>query len=512
MKKAIVILFVLLFISSGLYSQTFGINLPGHTDIVRTSYSNTLSHATSSITMGIVGKTLPNSGGKVSWSSNVKGDVGEAIVQRMLVRAVDGRQNWRMVTPRNKPQGLDHIAVRWKKGQPTNILVAETKVNTSQLHATHYGRQMSNEWINHHLKDLSKDYGQASRAEVVQINSKIPKSAIVCETNIENLKTGQVEKLWSNDGGRTWNYTGNNADIELAKKQCRTQSQLFNGAANGQIDYRRRLYRVDLNSKKIIESFVDGEGQMVAETTKEYGLDTKLFEKDIRKLYETRLIKNEHMSPHEAKILSKLGKVENIANGNISAEKLAFLNVTYQAGTVVVAGLTVAAIDLLMQTINGGFLNINWKQVGAAGLIGSGIQLITIIANCFKIALLQSFANFIPWIGVVVNLVCLWRNYKNGLYSLKSMCIMMGSVVVTVVVMWAGAKIGAKIGASIGGCIGAGIGVILGIGIGWITGRIINKIELNRQIEFIEGLKNDDSVENETIRRKYFCSPKLKVC
>ena len=155
MKKAIISFFVLLFISSGLYSQTLGINLSGHTNIVRTSYSNTLNHATSSITMGIVGKTLPNSGGKVSWSSNLKGDVGEAIVQRMLNRAVDGRQNWRMVTPRYKPQGLDHIAVRWKKGQPTSILVAETKVNTSQLHSTQYGQQMSDEWINHHLKDLS---------------------------------------------------------------------------------------------------------------------------------------------------------------------------------------------------------------------------------------------------------------------------------------------------------------------------------------------------------------------
>lgn len=512
MKKAIISFFVLLFISSGLYSQTLGINLPGHTNIVRTSYSNTLNHATSSITKGIVGKTLPNSGGNVSWSSNIKGDVGEAIVQRMLVRAVDGRQNWRMVTPRNKPQGLDHIAVRWEKGQPTSILVAETKVNTSQLHSTQYGQQMSNEWINHHLKDLSKNYGQASRAEIVQINSKIPKNAIVCETNIGNPKTGQTEKLWSNDGGKTWNYTGNDSDIELAKKQCQAQSQLFKGGANGQIDIKKRLYRVDLNNKKIIVTNVDGKGQIITETTKEYGLDTKLFEKDIRKLYENRLIENENMSPHEAKILSKLGKVENIANGNISAKKLVFLNVTYQVGTVVVAGLTAAAIDLLMQTITGGFSNINWKQVGTAGLIGSGIQLITVIANCFKIALLQSFANFIPWVGVVVNLVCLWRNYKNGLCSLKAMCIMMGSVVIASAVMWAGIKLGAKIGTCIGGGIGAGVGIILGIGIGWITGRIIYKVEFSRQLEFIEGLRNENSLENQTMRRKYYCNPKLKVC
>lgn len=512
MKKAIISFFVLLFISSGLYSQTLGINLSGHTNIVRTSYSNTLNHATSSITMGIVGKTLPNSGGKVSWSSNLKGDVGEAIVQRMLNRAVDGRQNWRMVTPRYKPQGLDHIAVRWKKGQPTSILVAETKVNTSQLHSTQYGQQMSDEWINHHLKDLSKDYGQASRAEVVQINSKIPKNAIVCETNIGNPKTGQPEKLWSADGGKTWNYTGNKTDIELAKKQCQAQSQLFNGAANGQIDIKKRLYRVDLNNKKIIESFVDGKGQIITETTKEYGLDTKLFEKDIRLLYENRLIESENMSPREAKILSKLGKVEDIANGNISANKLKLLNVTYQAGTVVAAGIAAAVIDLLMQTINGGFSNINWRQVGAAGLIGSGIQLITVIANCFKIALLQTFANFVPWVGVVVNLVCLWRNYKKGLCSMKAMFIMMGNVVVGMAVMWAGAKLGAKIGASIGGIIGSGIGILLGIGIGLVTGRIIYKVEFNRQLEFIEGLRNENSLENQTMRRKYYCNPKLKVC
>ena len=71
---------------------------------------------------------------------------------------------------------------------------------------------------------------------------------------------------------------------------------------------------------------------------------------------------------------------------------------------------------------------------------------------------------------------------------------------------------GAKIGASIGGIIGSGIGILLGIGIGLVTGRIIYKVEFNRQLEFIEGLRNENSLENQTMRRKYYCNPKLKVC
>ena len=95
---------------------------------------------------------------------------------------------------------------------------------------------------------------------------------------------------------------------------------------------------------------------------------------------------------------------------------------------------------------------------------------------------------------------------------MKAMFIMMGNVVVGMAVMWAGAKLGAKIGASIGGIIGSGIGILLGIGIGWVTGRIIYKVEFNRQLEFIEGLRNENSLENQTMRRKYYCNPKLKVC
>lgn len=495
------------------------------------SSKNTISRATFSISNGITNSRAAVISKNVSWGSNIKGEVGESIVEKLLIpTTIDNRQKWTLISPRYAPQGLDHLAVRWKKGRPAGLLVAETKVNSSVQHNTKYGYQMSDKWIGYHLTDLKNYYGSAGKAEGVIQNSKIPRKAITCKTHIKNSQTGEYEQIWSADGGKTWNYTGKIQDIELAKYQCRLQSQYFEGCANGQITYKRKLYRVDLSKKKIYDTQLNGNGEPIIGSTRKLPLSIKEFNTDIRNIYSNYLQKIYRMSPLEAKILSKFGKTENIANGNIKLKNIKIMHGTYQLTSAV---LISAGINVLMQiAFNKGFSNFSFKSVGIAAGIGAASMVLSysvkslasFIASHTTLSLVKTFSSIVssaPGINLFVSIIMAVGGYKMGLYGKLDLAIQLGTVAISTGLMVAGHAIGATIaanavatGAAVGSAapvIGTAIGAAIGFTIAMIAPSIVYKVisekTKNDNLKFLRTYSQDktgNSIETQMVNRKYF--------
>lgn len=83
------------------------------------------------------------------------GNVGEALVNSQL-HASGG---WKPITPRNGPQGIDHVWMKFDRtGRPTGLIVGETKFGSSRLGLTKDGRQMSESWISKRLLKLARHW------------------------------------------------------------------------------------------------------------------------------------------------------------------------------------------------------------------------------------------------------------------------------------------------------------------------------------------------------------------
>lgn len=571
MKKLLIFLLTLLLSGAQLYSSPYSL---GYGDSKKnTSSKNTLGCASAVLGMGVVNKCMPTGGkvtikprkdnGRVSWSSNLKGDVGEAVVDRMLNRSFDGRQKWRIITPRNKPQGFDHLAVRWKKGKVADILVAETKVNTSKLSTTKDGvRQMSKTWIRERMQELSSQYTRAEKANIAGFNSKASRKAMICETNVESSIPGEYEYFWSPDKGKTWYYSGDESSLKEGQRQLREQSQYFQGVADGKIGYEGVLYEVDLKSetKTITRYFLDEEGNVLLDEdvldvpqkkpkttpldfTDPDGKDVKI----VRELYKNRLMEN-GLSEYEAERLANNAKIDKIADGELFEKSI---RKDVRKIRAIKSGVTVVSaviFDALLQVVmNHGFQNFNWKQslvvaggssiavVGLGHVVNATERVAAVkleeavknkaIAEMLKYTKLTNICKFVAkysaeivMVGVMLfELGEIIHNYRKGNLThanMKSSLLfcaiptitgVLGSVIVyeSAAIAEMLSAIGISMNVPVAGYIVAGLGTMIVGGMMLHNRRMVKKYFKN-QGKFVEDLLIEQSLSNQTMRRRYY--------
>jgi len=94
-----------------------------------------------------------------------KGSFGESIAEKSYIDAYLTKSgHWQSITPRAGPQGLDHLFIKTKNGVIQDVMVGESKFNTSALNKnTRDGIQMGDEWIGKRLKRLAWRYNQVSQ-------------------------------------------------------------------------------------------------------------------------------------------------------------------------------------------------------------------------------------------------------------------------------------------------------------------------------------------------------------
>jgi len=170
-----------------------------------------------------------------------KGSFGESIAEKSYIDAYltkDG--HWQSITPRSGPQGLDHLFIKTKNGVIKDIMVGESKFNTSALNKnTRDGIQMGEEWIGKRLKRLAWRYTQISTLQKIGFGKKPLNSArILCVA----LKSGKKVYFWTE--GFKWMFSGTEAELSEARLRASQYGDFFDRASRGLVKYRSRVFNI----------------------------------------------------------------------------------------------------------------------------------------------------------------------------------------------------------------------------------------------------------------------------
>lgn len=175
--------------------------------------------------------------------NNFKGNYGESIAEKAFIDkylTTEGR--WQSVTPRSGPQGLDHVFVKTRNGVIKDIMVGESKFNTSRLDTTVDGNvQMSEGWINPRLKKLGLNYSRASQVQTFGFGkaplNPLRKLGVV-------LKNGKKVYFWADGKPPKWSFTGTQDELAEAKQRAAQYGIYFTKASSGMVKYRSRVFNI----------------------------------------------------------------------------------------------------------------------------------------------------------------------------------------------------------------------------------------------------------------------------
>lgn len=155
--------------------------------------------------------------------------------------------------------GFDGLFMQFNaKGNPTGVMIAESKFGSSQLGQTKYfGKQMSDTWIRSraektalHYKRITRliDAGRVQQSSVSPVNAKI--SGKITQVPITNKESVAV---WydSNKGGYVY-YSDRPISDKVLQKATNKIAQMMEGVAEGKITPRRVLWHVDTQKGSII--------------------------------------------------------------------------------------------------------------------------------------------------------------------------------------------------------------------------------------------------------------------
>lgn len=188
---------------------------------------------------------------KVFGTTQAKGIVGEAFAVRYISAELKNSGNWTGLNPRNAPQGLDHLYVKYDKNmRPRSLLVGETKFGSSKLSTTRDGvRQGSDKWVRERLSALGKHYdGIAAQKEIIA--RKMPLSA---ESYDVPLRNGKTASFWRDrTAGNAWHYDGPPESLAEARATAKRTGVFLLAAGEERIVYRNRLFEVRTDGSDIV--------------------------------------------------------------------------------------------------------------------------------------------------------------------------------------------------------------------------------------------------------------------
>ncbi len=303
-----------------------------------------------------------------------RGSLGENLAgQYFLKDTLSKTGNWQMITPRSGPQGLDHLYIKTNsRGIPTDLLVGESKFNTSQLGMTRDGIQMGMKWSGKRLSALGRRYLAVSRDNGISI-ARMPLNP---NRSIEvTLKNGVRRHFWKNSSMDTWKFSGTRLELAQAQSQAAHYGNFLQKAGNNSISYRSRIFNILPKGNDIEIIVYDAKNVNTSSLHNLKKLSTINVEnalakngklpagarEDIAKAIQSKL----GMKDAEARALAKdvqkrFSAAELLKPASIHKEIFTAPSLWWGTGAVLV-------LDVVTQGVTGDWQNINYKQTALAG-------------------------------------------------------------------------------------------------------------------------------------------------
>lgn len=309
--------------------------------------------------------------------NQLRGAFGESAMNVMM-----RSQGYSSLSPRLGPQGIDGLYLRFdSRGNPSSLIVAESKYGNSRLSMTSDGWQLSDKWTNKRLYALSKRYNEVSNIRSVT-SSKLPTRGEMPRHVIEvDLGNGQKTYFWRNDANDSWKYDGPENTLEQAKKKAKSIGNYLEGASSGKVNYRKRLFQFKLEGDNLKISVGDGSkvnanGKISVTDTFEIkisALKKPEYAQEIEKEI-IRQIRNKYPHITEAEAASSAKEMVKEAKDLQEIVEQARLNLfkTLAVSTAlagIIGGVFVGGIEALSELINEGHVNLS--RVSKSFLMGS---------------------------------------------------------------------------------------------------------------------------------------------
>ncbi len=347
---------------------------------------------------------------------HLTGDVTEHLAEKVFVREVLSSKrggNWKGITPRSGRQGLDHVFIKTdKNGAPRDLIVGESKYNTSKLGETKSGIQGSKRYIEGRLQGLSTRYNSVAQEKAV-VFSKAPLNPNRQVSVV--LKNGETVHFWKESStDKQWKFTGKKAQLPEAQKLAETYANFLGKAGNGIISFRSRIFHAVPNGDSLTIDVYDAKN-LDAGVRRIEGLKKLSSIRVSNVVSGNKMISKEAIPDIARTIKSKLGysDAESIAVAKDlrrqynagELQRRTSLPKSILTNSVAVAGI-MSAVDAGLQFVVSG--EIDYKRLGLTGAAtfagaGTGQFFHARFANIATKATSTALAGFVG--GAVTSLV-----------------------------------------------------------------------------------------------------------
>ena len=317
-----------------------------------TAYSSMLSNAPAALARTYV-----------MGSTSAKGIIGESMAAKSFLQtSLQKSGNWHSISPRIGPNGIDHIFLKIdpETALPKDIIVGESKYNTSQLGITTDGLQLTSRWTSPRLRAMGNRYYQLSNVTTIQ---KAPILGGQHEMKIV-LKNGKEVCFWRMNSNDSWKFSGDHGELKEAQKLAKAYGQYLSAAGEGKIIYRSRLFQIIPQGNDIVVVVKDASRlEMLRDANKlpetRRIVLSNVLEKRLSRDIELEIAKNlkNKFPGYSEKELADLAKKINSTARNVITPygKLHMLG-TFAAHAGV-ASILAVAVDVSIQYFSAGSIN-----------------------------------------------------------------------------------------------------------------------------------------------------------
>lgn len=179
-----------------------------------------------------------------------RGNLGESVAGTSFLKDILSKTgNWHSITPRSGPQGFDHLFIKTNsRGLPTDLIVGESKFNTSRLGITKDGIQMGPRWTNKRLIALGSRYIRVANNNSFSF-AKMPLNPNR-QINVI-LKNGKECSFWANSSKDSWKFSGTPNELQEARNIASSYGKFLTVAGKNIISYRSRIFHIIPNGNNL---------------------------------------------------------------------------------------------------------------------------------------------------------------------------------------------------------------------------------------------------------------------
>ncbi len=170
---------------------------------------------------------------------------------------------WQQVRHTVGRTGIDLLHLKiGEGGRIEGMTVSEVKTGSSKLGTTKDGRQMGTRWTSRRLKTQAtraRELGRLlERGEIVR--SRPSSVAKMKHTLDVPLGPDESATFWREGSKMPWKLDATAEQANRIPKQLEQMAQYLDGAGDGRISYRNRLFRVTTEGKELVLKVLDAKG------------------------------------------------------------------------------------------------------------------------------------------------------------------------------------------------------------------------------------------------------------